>query len=82
MEFMGFKQCMDYLLGCGISITTFTSIASHMKKVLTYIVHYFDIWHLKESKSILFLINMHKLVSDLCSPMVFVCLEPWELGKI
>ncbi|XP_015765439.1 PREDICTED: uncharacterized protein LOC107344300 [Acropora digitifera] len=53
MEFMGFKQCMEYLLGCGITITTFisdrhTSIASHMKKVLTHIIHYFDIWHLKE----------------------------------
>ena len=55
MEFMGFKQCMDYLLGCGVLITTFisdrhTTIASHMKKVLTKIVHYFDIWHLKKSK--------------------------------
>lgn len=53
MEFMGFKQCMDYLLGCGVLITTFisgrhTTIASHMKKVLTKIVHYFDIWHLKK----------------------------------
>jgi len=55
MEFMGFKQCMDYLLGCGVLITTFisdrhTTIASHMKKVLPKIVHYFDIWHLKKSK--------------------------------
>lgn len=55
MEFMGFKQCMDYLLGCGVLMTTFisdrhTTIASHMKKVLTKIVHYFDIWHLKKSK--------------------------------
>ena len=55
MEFMGFKQCMDYLLGCGVLITTFisdhhTTIASHMKKVLTKIVHYFYIWHLKKSK--------------------------------
>ena len=47
MEFMGFKQCMDYLLGCGVLITTFIS---DMKKVLTKIVHYFDIWHLKKSK--------------------------------
>ena len=55
MEFMGFKQCMDYLLGCGVLITAFisdrhTTIASHMKKMLTKIVHYFDIWHLKKSK--------------------------------
>ena len=57
MEFMGFKQCMEYLVGCGILITMFisdrhTAIASHMKKVLTNIVHYFDIWHLKKSKSL------------------------------
>ena len=55
MEFMGFQQCMEFLLGCGVEIKTFisyrhTSIASHMKKVLTKIVHYFDIWHLKKSK--------------------------------
>lgn len=48
MEFMGFQQCMEFLLGCGVVITTFisdrhTSIASHMKKVLTNIVQYFDI---------------------------------------
>lgn len=55
MEFVGFEQCMEYLIGYGLLITTFisdrhVSIASHMKKVLTNIVHYFDIWHLKKSK--------------------------------
>ena len=55
MEFMGFKQCMEFLLGCGVLITTFisdhhTTIASHMKLVLRNIAHYFDIWHLKKSK--------------------------------
>ena len=55
MEFMGFKECMNFLLGYGIVITSFISdrhlsIASHMKKVLTGITHYFDIWHLKKSK--------------------------------
>lgn len=55
MEFMAFKQCMNYLIGYGLLITTFisdrhVSIASHMKKVLTGIIHYFDIWHLKKSK--------------------------------
>lgn len=57
MELVGFKQCMEYLIGYGLLITTFISdrhvqIASHMKKVLTNIVHYFDIWHLKKSKDI------------------------------
>lgn len=55
MEFEGFKQCMEYLIGYGILITTFTSdrhtaIASHMKKVFSNVIHYFDIWHLKKSK--------------------------------
>jgi len=53
MEFMGFKECMNFLLGYGIVITSFisdrhVSIASHMRKVLTGITHYFDIWHLKK----------------------------------
>ena len=39
MEFVGFKQCMEYLIGYGLLITIFisdchVSIASHMKKVL------------------------------------------------
>ena len=55
MEFMAFKECMNYLIGYGLVITTFisdrhVSIASHMKKVLTRITHYFHIWHLKKSK--------------------------------
>lgn len=54
MEFMGFQRCMDFLLGCGLAITTFisdrhTQIASHMKNVLAHITHYFDLWHLKKS---------------------------------
>ena len=56
MEFMGFKECINFLLGYGIIITSFisdrhVSIASHIKKVLTGITHYFDIWHLKKSKN-------------------------------
>jgi solute carrier family 8 (sodium/calcium exchanger) len=52
MELMGFQQCMEYLFGYGILITTFISdrhigIASPMRKVLSNITHYFDIWHLK-----------------------------------
>ncbi|KAK3732684.1 hypothetical protein QZH41_009332, partial [Actinostola sp. cb2023] len=57
MVFLGFKKCMDYLIGYGLRITTFISdrhvvIVSHMRKVLTNIVHYFDIWHLKKSSSV------------------------------
>ena len=56
MEFMGFQRCMQYLLGCELLITTFisdrhTSIASHMRNALSEITHYFDIWHIKKSKS-------------------------------
>lgn len=56
MEFMGFKECINFLLGYGIIITSFisdrhVSIASHIKKVLTGITLYFDIWHLKKSKN-------------------------------
>ena len=56
MEFMGFKECINFLLGYGIIITSFISdrhvnIASHIKKVLTRITLYFDIWHLKKSKN-------------------------------
>ncbi|KAK3721668.1 hypothetical protein QZH41_013818, partial [Actinostola sp. cb2023] len=57
MEFESFKQSMEYLIGYGILINTFisdrhVSIASHMKKVVTNIVHYFDIWHLKKSSEV------------------------------
>ena len=46
---------MDFLLGCGVVISTFisdrhTQIASRMKNVLKNITHYFDLWHLKKSK--------------------------------
>ena len=55
MEFMGFKSCMDFLIGYGLLITAFVSdrhvsIAAYMRKSLTAITHYFDIWHLKKSK--------------------------------
>ena len=55
MEFLAFKQCMEFLIAYGLTIATFisdrhVSIASHMKTVLSHIVHYFDIWHLKKSK--------------------------------
>ncbi|XP_068738524.1 uncharacterized protein [Montipora capricornis] len=53
MGFMGFQECMQYLIGYGLLIGTFISdrhisIASHMNKVLHHIKHYFDIWHLKK----------------------------------
>jgi hypothetical protein len=54
MEFLAFKQCMEYLIGFDLLITTFvsdrhTSIAKHMKQVLKNIIHYFDLWHIKKS---------------------------------
>lgn len=54
MELMGFKHCLEYLLGYGLSISTFVSdrhlgIAAYMRNV-TNITHYFDVWHLKKSK--------------------------------
>jgi len=57
MEFMALKECINFLLAYGIIIKCFisdchVSIASHMKKVLTEITHYFDIWHLKKSKGL------------------------------
>lgn len=66
MEFMGFQRCMDFLLGCGLAITTFisdrhTQIASHMKNVLTHITHYFDLWHLKKS-TVHFIYMMHDYI--------------------
>lgn len=55
MEFIGFKACMEFLIGYGIHISAFVSdrhvsIAAYMKKTLVNITHYFDIWHLKKSK--------------------------------
>ena len=59
MEFLAFKQYMEFLIACGLTIATFisdryVSIASHMKTVLSRIVHYFDIWHIKKSKILFF----------------------------
>ena len=74
MEFMGFQECMQYLIGYGLLISTFISdrhisIASHMNKVLHHIKHYFDIWHLKKSKRF-HCINVFKLC---VSQVVFSC---------
>ena len=46
---------MDDILGWNLGIKTFVSdthktIASHMRKVLKQITHYYDIWHLKKSR--------------------------------
>jgi hypothetical protein len=54
MEMLGFKQCMDSLLVCGIVFDTFitdrhSSIAKYMWENLAHIKHYFDLWHLKKS---------------------------------
>ena len=54
-SFFGFKNCTDYLIGCGIAIEAFISdrhsqIASHIKNVMSNITHHFDLWHLKKSR--------------------------------
>lgn len=69
MQFVGFKQCMECLIGYGLLMTTFisdrhVSIASHMKTVLKNIVCYFNIWHLKKSKDI-YIKYMYMLVNNL-----------------
>ena len=61
MEYEGFCRSMEYLLGLGLVIKTFVSdrhlaIAKHMKEKLTHITHYFDIWHLKKSMLLCFII--------------------------
>lgn len=53
MELMGFRTCLEFLVGYGILITAFVSdqhvsIASYMKKSVLNIKHHFDIWHLKK----------------------------------
>ena len=60
---------MEFLLGRGVLITTFasdsqTTVASHMKQVLSNIVHRFEIGHLKKSK--------HPLIKYMCTPVPFV----------
>ena len=55
MEYAAFQQCMDFLMGHSLDISTFVSdrhisIAKHMREKLTNITHYFDLWHLKKSK--------------------------------
>ena len=52
MEFLVFKRCIDNLIGWGLLVKTFISdchksIASHLKKVLKHVTHYY-IWHLKK----------------------------------
>lgn len=64
VEYMGFQQFMEFLFGCGVLITTFvsdshTTVTSHMKQVLSNIVHYFDIGHLKKRK--------HPLIKCMCT---------------
>ena len=66
MEYAGFCQSMEYLLGLGLLVKTFVSdrhstITKHMREKLSNITHYFDIWHLKKS-----MFNFGKrVVSDL-----------------
>lgn len=78
MDFMGFKECINFLLAYGIIMTSFisdrcVSIASHIKKVLTGITHYFDIWHLKKSK------NQTQLESVIIYKNVTYTMSAWFL---
>ena len=55
MEYLAFQNCMTFLLGCGIVMSTFISdrhgsIIKHMRTKLANVKHYFDLWHLKKSK--------------------------------
>ena len=54
MEYHGFVQAMEYLLGTGLLLKTLISdrhsgIAKHMTEKLASIKHYFDVWHPKKS---------------------------------
>lgn len=56
MEYLGFEKSMKYLEEVEIPISTFisdrhTKICQHMREKLDKIKHYFDLWHLKKSKS-------------------------------
>ena len=55
MEFLGFKNCLTFLLGCGLMISTLitdrhASIRKYMREQQKNIKHYFDLWHIKKSK--------------------------------
>ena len=56
MEYEDFNRSIDYLIGREIVISTFvsdrhSSIAKHMREKKTDIIQYFDLWHLKKSKT-------------------------------
>ncbi|CAB3988543.1 Hypothetical predicted protein [Paramuricea clavata] len=55
MEYLAFQNCMGFLSGCQLVMSTFVSdrhgsISKHMKTKLANLKHYFDLWHLKKSK--------------------------------
>ena len=74
MEFMSFKSCMEYLTGCGLTITTFisdrhASISKYMRTVMKNITHYFDLWHLKK--------KIRKVLSKIAKEKDFEELAEW-----
>ena len=76
MEFMGLKSCIEFLIGYGLLITAFVSdrqvsIAAYMKRSLTAITHYFDIWHLKKSKHTCSLKKTAIYLNN-CKPFLFL----------
>ena len=57
MEFMAFKQCLDFLKKEGVEFTTLvtdrhSSIAKYMREHQPHVKHNFDQWHLRKGMSV------------------------------
>ena len=55
MEYLAFQNCMGFLSGCQVIMSTFISgrhgsISQRCFHVFANVKHYFDLWHLKKSK--------------------------------
>ena len=76
MEFLGFKNCMTYLLGCGLVIGTLitdrhASVRKYMWEQLRNIKHYFDLWHIKKSKSQIIVLTWCQLSYRCCLSFIW-----------
>ncbi|XP_078363789.1 uncharacterized protein LOC144648008 [Oculina patagonica] len=74
MELLGFKNCMGYLLGCGLMISTLitdrhASIRKYMREQLKNIKHYFDLWHIKK--------KIHKVLTSISKERGCAALVNW-----
>ncbi|KXJ17797.1 uncharacterized protein LOC110233295 [Exaiptasia diaphana] len=71
MEYMGFQNCINFILGSGVVVGAFisdrhTSIAKHMREKLSHIKHYYDLWHLKKKiQKVLVKISKEKMCEAL-----------------